>query len=446
MRHYLLPLGLAALIITPSFVKAQIAPEGDIAHSTRSVRPITSDALPSERMLTLQRAWQIAESRNASLLSAQAALAAPEGQLADARALLWNNPALSAESVRRNVPQSGLSDRTQREWNAGISQTFEIAGQQQYRRRAAMQDLSAQQLSIQEIRRQLQAEVERRFVKVLALQLRLVAERDAVRLIETAAAAVTKRVAAGEDNRLDGNVAIVEAERGRNQLAVIGEQLIDARQELANMLQLAPDNFPEVVGDLAPNVARYTLQQLVTSAAARPQLQALAQRELAARSRLDLERATRYPDVTIGLRAAREGPPEFRENIIGLNFSVPLPLFKRNASGVGKASTELAQAQIDTQSSARDTSAQVQALWVKIESLRTRVKRLEDVVLPNLDLNQTLSTKSYRAGEIGLLQLIVVNRQALDARRDLLDARAEFRLTTIALEAAAGWNNEANSK
>ena len=39
--------------------------------------------------------------------------------------------------------------------------------------------------------------------------------------------------------------------------------------------------------------------------------------------------------------------------------------------------------------------------------------------MPALDDNQTLSLKSQRAGQIGLLELIVVNRQALDARRDV---------------------------
>ena len=74
-----------------------------------------------------------------------------------------------------------------------------------------------------------------------------------------------------------------------------------------------------------------------------------------------------------------------------------------------------------------------------VESLHARVKRLEDQVLVSLDQNQRLSVTAYRAGEIGLLQLIVVNRQVLDGRRDLIEARSNLRLSTIALEAAAGW-------
>jgi len=320
-----------------------------------------------------------------------------------------------------------------------LAQTFEIAGQQGYRREAAHQELVGLQATLQETRRQVRAEIEQRFVRVLALQLRIATEEEALKLVDNAAAAVRKRVAAGEDSRLDGNVALVEAERGRNQLAALQEQLTEARAELASALQLAPDHLPEVAGELMPAIPRYTLEELLAAARQRPQLRALELREAAAASRLGLERATVYPDVTVGINVGREGPGDTREKLVGVTLSLPLPLFRRNAAGIGRATTELTQAQIERQATERDVPAQVRALWRNVESLRTRVKRLEDNVLTSLNQNQRLSATSYRAGEIGLLQLIVVNRQVLDGRRDLIEARSDLRLTTIALEAAAGW-------
>ena len=58
-------------------------------------------------------------------------------------------------------------------------------------------------------------------------------------------------------------------------------------------------------------------------------------------------------------------------------------------------------------------------------------------MLPALADNQQLSIKSQQAGQIGLLELIVVSRQSLDARRDLIDALADYQSTRIALELAA---------
>lgn len=395
--------------------------------------------------LTLDEALRLAESANPTLRTALGKTATAEGERADSRALLWNNPQLTLEKNRRTLPVPGNEER-RREWSAGIAQTFEIAGQQGHRRDAAEQEIAASHASIAEARRQMHAEVEQRFTRVLALQLRIATEEEALRLVEDAAATVSKRVIAGEDSRLDGNLAAVEAERGRNQLATLREQLTTARADLASVLQLPADRLPEAVGELAPPQRTYTLQKLLNAAERRPQLQVLQAREASAASRLALERAAAFPDVTLGVSVGREGAMEAREKIVGVTLSVPLPLFRRNAAGIGRASSELTQAQVEQQAASRDVPAQVRALWLNVESLKTRVQRLEANILARLDQNQRLSSKSYRAGEIGLLQLIVVNRQVLDGRRDLIDARTELRLTTIALEAAAGWPAQGETK
>lgn len=388
--------------------------------------------------LTLEQAWHIAEQANTQLRAADASLRAAEGQLTDTQAPLWNNPQVTTDQLRRRAPQPGGAQQTFPEWTLGLSQTFEIAGQQSYRRRAAELDLAATRESIAEVRRRIRAEVELRFTRVLVLQNRISIEREALKLVEDAAAVVSKRVAAGEDNRLDGNLASVEAERGRNQFTVLQEQLIDARSELAATLQLPPANLPEATGAVEVTPATYTLEFLLAGAANRPQLRSLDFREQAARNRLNLERASVYPDITVGLTTGRDGPGDARERFNMLSLSVPLPLFKRNAAGIGRATTELAQSQIEKEATTRDIQAQVRTLWLRLDSLRARVQRLSDSVLPSLTENRRLSITSYREGEIGLLQLLVVNRQVLDARRDYLDALAEFVQTRIALEQAAG--------
>jgi cobalt-zinc-cadmium efflux system outer membrane protein len=152
-----------------------------------------------------------------------------------------------------------------------------------------------------------------------------------------------------------------------------------------------------------------------------------------------LERAAVYPDVTLGLRILHEGPTDAREKAVGLSFSVPLPLFNRNRSGIGRAATELAQVQVERQAAERDVRAETRALWKRAEDLGARVRRLQAAVLPRLEENRRLSLTAFRAGEIGLTELLLVDRQVLDGRRDLLEARTDYRLVRIALEAAAGW-------
>ncbi len=400
-------------------------------------------ARAAEPPLTLERAWQLAEEANPALKAAQAGFAAAEGALTDTRGLLWNNPQLAAERARRQVPQPGLGNGIQREWRAEFSQTLEIAGQQGYRRGAAEQGLAALKESVEETRRQVRAQVEQRFFRVLAWQARVAMETELVGLIRDAAGAARKRFEAGEDTKLDANLAEVELGRAGSQLEAAREQLIQARAELAAMLQLPAETLPQAHGALSSEAAiPYTLEQLLAAAASRPRLRALDYQEQAARSRLGLERAAAYPDVTVGLFAGREGPGEVRERITGLSVSLPLPLFRRNAAGIGRATTELTQTQIERQAAVRDTRAAVLALWQRLDSLRARVKRLEQLVLQRLQENQRLSVAAYRAGEISLTQLLLATRQVLDTRREVLEAMTDLALTRVELEQAAGWSGQ----
>jgi len=391
------------------------------------------------RTVTLEEAWKLAESASPALRSAQANLQALDAQIAEARSVLWNNPQLSGEFARRTTPQPGLPDQNIREWAVGISQAFETGGQAQHRREAAESERAALDGQIEEMRRQLRFDVERSFVQILGLQQRSALEEEAIKTLEQTAGAVRSRVAAGEDTRLDGNVAAVEVGRARNQLAGLAVQLVEARTQLALLLQLPPGELPRAQGTLE-RAAVYTLAELLESASRRPQLAAMDQRERAARSRLSLERAAVSPDVTVGIGIAREGPGDARERVTGLNVSVPLPLFRRNSAAIARANADLTQIQIERLAGEREARASVGGLWIKLEGLRARVAQVRASIVVALDENQRLSTRAYREGELGLLELLVVTRQVVEGRRDLLDAEIEVALARIALEQAAGWS------
>lgn len=396
--------------------------------------------------LTLAEALRLAEAASPAVRAREAQLVAAEGSRREAASLLFNNPELSVERTRRSA---ATPDGNAREWGLGIAQPIEIGGQQARRREAASASLEALRAEIEDARRQARAEASLRFHAVLAAQRRVRLEQRSVELFDGTAQAVAKRRSAGEDTRLDANVALIEAERARNALAVSQEHLQDTKADLATALQLPPSAVPEVIGDLGvPNGAPlpYGLDQLLASAQALPKQRALAAREDAARARIGVERASRYPDVTVGLNVGREGPADGRERVTTLTLSVPLPLFKRNDAAIGQAMSDATQAEIERAAATRDGQAQVRRLWSRLDSQRERVARLQRAMVAASADNQQLAAKSRQAGQIGLLDQLLVNRQALDAERDLNDALAEFHTTRIELENAAGWSREGTSQ
>lgn len=410
-----------------------------------TIAPAGAQNSPGAGPISLAEAMRLAESTSTPVRSLEAQLATVEGARREAASPFFNNPELSVERTRR---RAGTPDGRANEWSTGIAQAFEIGGQQSRRREAAAASLDALRAEIDDARRQARGDAAVRFYAVLAAQRRLQIEERSFSLFDRTSQAVAQRRAAGEDTRLDANVALIEAERARNAVSRAREQMLEARRELAAALQLPAGAVPEIVGDIevSSRDGVYALDQLQASAQALPKQRALAARFDAAQARLALARAGRLPDVTVGLNVGREGPSDGRERVTSLTLTVPLPLFKRNDAAIGEAVTAGTQAEIDRASALRDSQAQIVRLWSKLESQRERVQRLQRLMLAASTDNQQLADKSRQAGQIGLLEQLIVNRQALDAERDLVDALTDFHTTRIELENAAGWSQEGSPR
>ena len=385
--------------------------------------------------LTLEEALRRAEEVHPSVATARAQLAAGDAELREARALLWNNPGVSADFTRRRAPQTGAGDQRFSEWTLGLSQAFETGGQAGHRRAAAEASREALALLVPDALRRLHAEVRQRFYRLLSMQHRVALELEAQRIADDAAALAQKRVRAGEDSRLDGNLARIEAERARNQSAAAHSGLLEARAELAALLNMALESLPEAAGELEPATAQPG-GDIVERVAERADLQAGRLRVEAARRRLELERAARSPDVTLGISGGRESVPDSRETFSTLSIALPLPLFRRNDAAIGRTLAELTQSEGEYRAQLAAVRAEVAALVQRQALLADRVRRLRAEVIPVLDENLQLSRRAREAGELGATQLLLVSRQIIDARRELLEAQTEWRVVESLLAAA----------
>lgn len=406
-----------------------------------AVAPAGAQNSPAAGPISLTVAMQLAEEASVPVRLLEAQWASVEGARREAAAALFNNPELSFEGTRRRL---GEPEGRANEWSTGIAQSFEIGGQQHRRREAAAASLEALRADIDDARRQARGDAILRFYAVLAAQRRLQIEERSFALFDRTYQVVAQRRAAGEDTRLDANVALIEVERSRNAVTRAREQAIEARRELAMLLQLPTDAVPEVTGDIEISARDgvYAISQLQASAQTLPRQRALSARHDAAKARLGLAQAGRLPDVTVGLNVGREGPSNGRERVVALTLTVPLPLFKRNDAAIGEAVTAATQVELERASTLRESQSQIARLWSTLQSRRERVQRLQRLMLAASTDNQQLTARSRQAGQIGLLDQLIVNRQALDAERDLVEALAEFHTTRIELENAAGWSQE----
>lgn len=396
---------------------------------------------PMQR-LTLQEAVDLAERNHPQLAAARGQVVASEAERKEAGALLWHNPELTTEVRRRQLAApNGVAER-RRDAAIGLSQTFEIAGQPSARRAAAEAARDAALRGVEQIRLEVRLEAARQFVEALQLSHRAQSEATSAELLKQAAVAVNKRVKAGEDTKLDGNLALVEAERAVAQVEQTRDDLRQAQAALAVQLQLPPDVLPEPQGSLELETPAYRLDELLAVLNHHPKVLAAQAREDAARYRLELERATRHPDVTVGLAHSPERGIDGTDRVTTLSLSVPLPLFRRNEAGIARADAELAQARVERLAAARDVEAAIRVLWQRAERQRLRAQRLKGAVVPALEDNQRLSLAALKAGEVNVTQFLLARRQAIEAQRELAEAQAQALKIRLELEAAAAWPAE----
>ena len=390
--------------------------------------------------VSLDDAMLLAEQRSPSVRSLQAARGAAEAELAETRALLWNNPQFNLERRRRQLAQPSGGYDARQDSAVGINQTFETGGQPRARRIAAEAALEASRQAVEQAKHEVRLEAARQFISVLQLQFRVDIERAGADLLNQAAQNMAKRVRAGEDTRLDGNLAQVEAERAQGQLSLTRDELNQARATLGTSLQLAPGELPEAVGVLRiQEIPPYLLEDLLAAAQRHPRLLVSAARARTAEGKLGLERANRYPDLTFGISSSQEKNVDGADRVTTFALSLPLPLFRNNGAAIARAGTELAQLQIELQAAQRDSESKVRLLWQRADLLRHRAQRLEEATLPPLMENQRLSLAALRAGEIGITQFLLARRQTLEAQRELTEAQAQAVLARFELESAAGW-------
>ena len=432
-------LAAAFAVANPPVYAAALTAEVIQVNQTQLPNDVPLHAEPTNvEPLNLEQVLLQAEQASPELQQAIAVMDDVLARLNDASSWLNYNPNLTMEQVNRRLPDEGnRSDRRFKEWSIGLEQTFEIAGQQGLRKTTAIAEQSAQFFAIEYLRKQVRAQAEAKFVDVLAIQRHSDIEQQALIIIEDTAASVLKRVTVGEDSRLDGNLAQIEVVRARNQLGRLYEQLINARTELANALQISLENLPSVQGQLNLQSQLPNLSELLNSADQQPLLRHANLKEEAAKNALQLQRAMRYPNITVGLSHGLEGAYRERERLTTLSISIPLPFFDNNTSAIGRASANWMQSQIVRRQTHHDLSSNITALWQKRISLQSRVTALSNDVMPALQDNQQLSLKSFKAGEIDLFQMLLINRQMLDGQRDLIDAKSELRHTNIALQLLA---------
>ncbi|HVG61370.1 MAG TPA: TolC family protein [Hyalangium sp.] len=388
--------------------------------------PSPGAAQPSE--LTLEEALALARQRAPALLQAAGRVAEAQGPLAGAAPLLRVNPTLETEAGPRTLANGARGVDVA----VGLSQSIELGGKRGARLEAARAGVGRETAHQQDTERRVLGEVAATFLRTLHAQERLRLARAAQEAAQATARSVQRRFETGDVPVVDVNVARVALARARADVAGTEGEEAALLGELRALLGLPAQHTLGVRGELHALASQPVAP--LPPPSVRPDIAALEAELAQAEAELRLGKRSAWPDVEVGVRYQREAD----ESAVLGTLRVPLPLFARGqeAQVTGEARLHRLRVALEAARSARDV--QVEAALTQQRKRQEAMQLLEREALPLLADNESLSRRSYEAGEMGLAEFLLVRRDTLEARAAYLDSLLQAALARVQLAVAAG--------
>jgi cobalt-zinc-cadmium efflux system outer membrane protein len=383
------------------------------------------------RRLTLKQALAEAFALSPALNARRAAVDEARGRLVSADTFRFN-PELEGAVADRRTPVGSVTD-----YGFGLSQELEIGGQRGMRADTATARLAAAQAAFLRDRRLLAARVELAFADAVWFRERFrVEERDA-ELTRRFLDLSQKRLEAGATSQLDVNLARAAHGRALRRVEQARAAAFEARSLLAEAIGLDPSIPPLPAGELPePSPEPLPLEALVRQAAAsRTDLEALRQSRLAAEARLRLAHAERIPNLRLrGFYDREEGT----DRIFGGQVAISLPLFNRNQGGIAEARAALERSGHERSAFELTVQREVAAAHARLQAAVATTEQLRGQVMGSLEESLGLLERSFSAGKIGAMELLVFRREFVESERDYVGVLADAWRARIELDLAAG--------
>jgi outer membrane protein, heavy metal efflux system len=383
-------------------------------------------ALAQEPTLTLPQVLARARERAPEIVSARLSVEEARGRLAGASLRFPSNPEIEAAVGSRTGSDGRFTDL-----DVGLGQRFEPGSRRTARVAIADAAIARSTAGADETVRLVLRAAAAGFFRVLHAQERIRLLEASGALASTVHSVAERRLQAGDIAVLDVNIARASFARVRADREAAEAERALAVGEMQVLLGLESDLRAE--GTLTSG-ADADLGSLLRDAAGRPELRALEAGVREAEAEFSLGRALATPDYGIGVRYSREGGDQI---VVG-GMTVSLPVFSNGQELRAAGSARAARLRAELEASRARVQMEVRSAYEAYARRMAGVRVLETDVLPGLDENDALATRSFDVGQLGLPELLLIRREILDARTQYLDALFEAALARVDLDASAG--------
>jgi cobalt-zinc-cadmium efflux system outer membrane protein len=293
--------------------------------------------------------------------------------------------------------------------------------------RQAEQEFEAQRLRVL-------SDVRIQFYTVLAAQQKAQLADRLVRIGQEGVEAAQRLFDAQEVGRPDLLQARIEANEARITAQNARNGQLAAWRSLAAVLGM-PEMAPApLAGDLRTGRQAsidygQALERILGTS---PELAAAQANVQHARWAIDRARAEKIPNVDLQVTAQHDNAT--RDNIVGVQAVLPVPIWNRNQGGISKAQAELSAASSGVLTKQLALQQHLAGAYERYANARQKVERYEQDILPDAQQSLDLVKAGYKQSEFSYLAVLTAQRTYFQTSISYLDALLQLRESSVEID------------
>jgi len=377
------------------------------------------------RVLTLVEVLARAREHAPQIVSARLALEETRGRLIGASIRFQANPEVDASLGNRNGPDRRFTD-----FGVGIGQMFEPGSRRSARIDSANASIAQASAISEDTTRTVLRLAAAAFYRVLHATERIRLLNATQDLVAGVYSVADRRYRAGDIAVLDVNIARASLGRVRAEQEAAEAARALALGDLKQLLGLDEDIGVQGTFSLP---AGTELTAMLQAASQRPELRALEAAVQEAEADTRVAGTFTKPEYGLGVRYAHE---EGDQILLG-SVTLRLPVASKGQELRAVSSARATRLRAELDAARTRIRLEVRAAFDAYNRRLAAVRILETDAIPGLDENDTLSTRSFDVGQLGLPDLLLIRREILETRSQYLEALLEAALARIDLDASA---------
>lgn len=324
-----------------------------------------------------------------------------------------------------------------RRFEIGFVQRFPLTGRLGLEKEVTATEYKAAEAEVREVERRLIAAAREGVVNVLAIRQRRELLDQQAGLAREFSDFLVGIAAKGEGSALDAGQAKLEAAGIALEMRQLDAAEAAAVGQLKPLLGMTPADALIVSGGLPAPV----VPEADASHADRPDYQVAALEAAAAETGVALEQARKYEDVEAGLFAGAErtedAPEGYdKEALVGLRFTIPLPLWNKNEGAIEEAVARKERKQLEAVALARSIHLEAAAAKAEMIEWAKLLGEFNTTLIPLAEEQASAADEAFRKGQGEIQNVFRSREKRLQLSSARLDALREFHLARVRYEAA----------